>query len=560
MRIDSCCSMVSLLVIVLWAGIVGAAPIEPNYMPHCYSPQMLAPMQAIGGDSVDSRTSVAWNGQEFGMVWIDYNYQRLKFQAFYADGTPATAVTTPSEKDSLGYFNMHPTLVWNGTHYAVAWAALDGGLSQIFLAFLNRNGTMIGTEIKASFTGMPATVDCYYPNMAYGYNHYAIVWSDARNGDNDIYCSIIDCDGIYVTTDFMISTQAYDSQYSPSVTWSTAGHCFVVVWLDSRDSVTAIWSNWTDHGGLTGSEVQLVWTGQYVLSPMVTETGSSLGLTWSDIRDSYLEIYFARLSYNGSYKIGSDIRVSNSFTYANYPYLVWTGAEYGLFWLDERNWSSDIWYNRLDANGSVLGADTQVSYGSGLQYPGAAFADYSFMVTASTYGYVNLAFPWGCSYDDTPPTCPESLGVYNITGTTATVTWLPSQDLETGVSYYQVYRNNTLIAQTSDTEYDDTGLSLSTTYKYDIRAVNAAQLVTTDCPSSTIYLKTNASLMLMLNKNDWDAILSWTNEGMNAYNIFRGTNPQVLSQIGSTAELFYNDPNIVRDNLNYFYTVDEPGW
>jgi hypothetical protein len=46
---------------------------------------------------------------------------------------------------------------------------------------------------------------------------------------------------------------------------------------------------------------------------------------------------------------------------------------------------------------------------------------------------------------------------------------------------------------------------------------------------------------------------------MNNYNVFRGTSPQVMQQIGSTSGQSFSDPNVLMDNNLYFYTVDEPG-
>ncbi|NMB99205.1 MAG: fibronectin type III domain-containing protein [Thermoanaerobaculaceae bacterium] len=194
-----------------------------------------------------------------------------------------------------------------------------------------------------------------------------------------------------------------------------------------------------------------------------------------------------------------------------------------------------------------------------MRFPDAAFAKYGYLATGTINGYANYVSALGCNYDYSPPSCPESPMAYSITGTSATISWLPSVEDATDIAYYILYRNNSEIAKTSETFYNDSGLATNTTYKYDIRAVNAAQLTTTGCSNASMYLKTNATLTLMVNKNDPNAKLTWNDEGLNNYNVFMGTSPQVMTLIGNTSEQVLEDPNVLLDNVNYFYTVDDPG-
>ena len=95
-------------------------------------------------------------------------------------------------------------------------------------------------------------------------------------------------------------------------------------------------------------------------------------------------------------------------------------------------------------------------------------------------------------------------------------------------------------------------------YFWVVDAVNAHQLQNYGCTTS-IYVRTNASLTLTMNKSAPDAVLNWTNAGFNNYNIFRGNDPRVMSQIGATPSLTAPDANALNNNLSYFYSVDNPG-
>jgi hypothetical protein len=216
----------------------------------------------------------------------------------------------------------------------------------------------------------------------------------------------------------------------------------------------------------------------------------------------------------------------------------------------------------VTASGTLPGGiqnNVQLTFTDELLYAGASFARYGFLVTGCHYSFSNFVQSVGCATDTTPPSCPMNLVAYNVTGTSATVAWIPSVEDATDVAYNEVYRNSGRIARTSDNHYADSGLGLNTTYNYYVRPVNAAQLVNGSCANS-IYVKTNASLTLMVNKNSPDAALTWSDISLGNYNVFRGTSPQVMGQIGSTGGCQFDDANVLLDNNLYFYTVDEPAW
>jgi hypothetical protein len=87
------------------------------------------------------------------------------------------------------------------------------------------------------------------------------------------------------------------------------------------------------------------------------------------------------------------------------------------------------------------------------------------------------------SADTTAPASPANLDA-EVDGTTATLTWDPSAD-DVGVTAYHVYRwvgvssveftpPHVRIATTTDTTYEDTGLTPGVTYNYEVRAADAA--------------------------------------------------------------------------------------
>lgn len=99
--------------------------------------------------------------------------------------------------------------------------------------------------------------------------------------------------------------------------------------------------------------------------------------------------------------------------------------------------------------------------------------------SGTVYTYV-AEMPGGTSSDTTPPTSPGTPTISSLTSTSLTLNWSPSAD-SVGVTGYRVERcqgstctNFTQIVTPTGTSFSDTGLTASTTYRYRVRAVDAA--------------------------------------------------------------------------------------
>ncbi len=550
--------------------VFASAPF-PETVPTCSAPQLIAPMQPVAaGSSLVATNPVVWNGKDFATAWEDTTTQKVYFRRLYADGTPAA----PAVLIGSGYnaYTKVVDLVWNGSGYGIAWENLGAGgvYQEAYFALLDVNGTMTSGPTKVSFVGATETAGVWGLALAWSGSDYAVVWSDARNAGTgfDVFGTLLTAAGAVAGAgayhDIVLCNQP-NAQQNPAVAWSSANGTFFAVWDDYRSGTryqiygTRLYpSNGTTYVLNGGSSISAGASNSDM--PALADTGGGTGVAWYDNRDANYEIYLARIDYNGM-KVGSDLRVTNDIASSFAPSLVWTGGEYGLFWEDNRAGNYDTWFQRISSAGALVGGNLQVSSTTGLLQPSAAFSGLDYMTTGHFDFSLAEAQPWGCSYLYSPP-CPENAFAYAITGTSATISWLPAVDPYHTIAYYQVYRNNALVGITDNSYFTDTGLALSTTYNYAIRTVNAAQLVSTGCPAtSSVYVKTNATLLLMVNKNSPNAALSWTDSSqpLNNYNVFRGTSPQVMQRIGTAAGSSFSDPNVLNDNILYFYTVDDPG-
>ena len=527
-------------------------PDLPQYFPTCPAPQPYAPWQPVGGAFVNARASVAWNGRDYAVLYTDGNDAALHFRRFFADGTPAAPDVTVNT--GLVVSSFYPSLAWNGSGYGAAFTAFAGGKFQTFFIGLDSGGGKLnGPTIVSN-----PSYDTADPVIAWSGSGYAVAWTFKFTAtDYDIYGALLNPAGAITTPTFVVSGPI-QLQQAPAITWSQGAGRYQVVWQDRRSSQDEIYGRQLAQTGGMTTELNLVTSaGTNAIAPALADNGDGIGLTWSDSRDGNNEIYFARMAAGGA-KLGTDLRLTIDAATSNASQIVWTGSEYGIFWHDYRGGNYDLWFQRVTAAGATPGGNVQLTATGGANFPAAAFGRFDYLLTGSGSAGVNFVLPVGCGTDTTPPTCPGNFLAYNITGTTATIAWLPSDDPESDIAYYQVYKDNAPLAKTSDTYYAATGLGLSSTSNFSLRPVNAGQLSNAAC-STSIYVKTNSSLTLTMNKSTPDAVLNWTDAGFNSYNVFRGNDPRVMSQIGATPTLTAPDANALSNSLSYFYSVDNPG-
>lgn len=74
--------------------------------------------------------------------------------------------------------------------------------------------------------------------------------------------------------------------------------------------------------------------------------------------------------------------------------------------------------------------------------------------------------------DDTPPSVPEDLRAEDVDSDEVKLEWSASEDPETGVEFYRVFRDGNEVGTPSETEFEDTGVRPFSAYEYRVSAVN----------------------------------------------------------------------------------------
>jgi hypothetical protein len=115
--------------------------------------------------------------------------------------------------------------------------------------------------------------------------------------------------------------------------------------------------------------------------------------------------------------------------------------------------------------------------------PAIGFADPAHATTTDLLGNLRDAQPDAGCYeyvariiDKTPPTTPQNLKAQALSESRIDLTWDASDDPESGISGYNIYRDNTLINTSTTLSFSDTSLNSNTTYTYQVSAVNGQGL------------------------------------------------------------------------------------
>lgn len=169
--------------------------------------------------------------------------------------------------------------------------------------------------------------------------------------------------------------------------------------------------------------------------------------------------------------------------------------------------------------------------------------------------------------DTSAPTTPSGLTSSNVTGTSATLAWNASTD-NVGVTGYNVYRNGIRITTTTGTSYTNTGLTQSTTYQYQVSAVDGAgnesartsivNVTTRDVTAPSV----PSGLIVQALAHDqikltWTASSDTGGSGLAGYRVYRGTSTTPIATVpspGTGNTVTYTNTGL-NGSTSYTYTV-----
>lgn len=194
---------------------------------------------------------VASNGTDYLVVWHNNNQQDLGF----ARVTSAGALLDPTGRVLVN--NAPPSyrldsvdVAWNGQQYVVVWRDdNDQGSSRILATHV----TAASGAVEGNFITLGGSTRQWDPTVGSNAAGLTLVaWADERLGTTDIFGARLYADGGTPDADggFAITTVAGD-QYTPTITWD--GARFLVAWVDEGTLGTEVHAATVDADGTVSS-------------------------------------------------------------------------------------------------------------------------------------------------------------------------------------------------------------------------------------------------------------------------------------------------------------------
>lgn len=236
--------------------------------------------------------------------------------------------------------------------------------------------------VGENFPVVQASDDQMWPAVAYNTQdaEYLVVWQDWRNRDTtrfDIYARRVGAEGTLIGDDFPVTRQVLFQNY-PHVAYNSTRNEYLVVWSDQRNTRT----NGSDiygqrvsaDGTLIGSDVAIATAPGPQLYPRVAYSpdADEYLVVWQDsrtARTTSTDVFGQRIDGDGSL-LGSNFATSDSNGAQNQPDVTYSpdSRRYLVVWDDERNVAAVDVYAQLVTNaGTHDGANFPLSTASSSQ-------------------------------------------------------------------------------------------------------------------------------------------------------------------------------------------------
>jgi hypothetical protein len=282
--------------------------------------------------------------------------------ALYLTGSAALKTQTDP---SVSYLDMGAS---NKGVYLAVWTDQRDGNNDIVGAIIQPRTT----NVKSNF---PLTVASgSQANVKLAANttnkEFLVVWQDQRNGAfRDIYAQRVRYDGSLIGGNFAIST-AIDDQTDPTIAYNAKKNIFLVIWQDYRNSgstKTDLYGQRVAHDGkLLGGNFVINKYSANSYQPNITysSTNNEFMLVWQDDRSPSavkLDIYGQRLNSDGK-AIGNEFVISSGTGDKSRPSVAYNiqSKVYLVAWDDKRQFSS----NKTDVYGQMVTATGSLAGGN----------------------------------------------------------------------------------------------------------------------------------------------------------------------------------------------------
>jgi hypothetical protein len=317
-----------------------------------------------------------WDTDHFVLIFSDLSTGDMRLMKLGADGSPggpAQLLEDTAQKAA------HPTLVKTPGGYLAAWEeGAPGALSRVLrVRALDPAGNPLGaasTQVAAS------TSDQVRPALSQAPGGAAIAWMDVNMGRKTVLLAPID-DQLRLGAIQRLGTSGGDAGW-PSLSGDPTN--LAAVWSDARRGIFDIRLARFDDKMTNMMETPIRMADGDARLGRLIRTSYGYLAAWEDTRSGDNEIYMSLNDPQGN-KIAEGLVEEPGTGDANWPNMAWNGTSAGVVYYQFRGGAPQIYLSFIDTMGKRVGggADVQVSKtpgGKTARYPDVAWTGQSFAV------------------------------------------------------------------------------------------------------------------------------------------------------------------------------------
>jgi hypothetical protein len=276
---------------------------------------------------------------------------RTRITTLGATGTPSGNVQVVATARGT---QMRPVLAPSPNGTAVAWmdqiastvANLEEvGVSTTYVGLLD-DTLHVRTDIPVQH--IDSALSTGYPWLAGSPQSLALLWSEQISASAiDTYFALLGST--------LAPTDTVDARNAPTASSSAlvgrvlgTDFGYVSAWEDSRSGSDEVYMSLLQSDGKIYEDglVEEPGTGS-ANWPHIAWTGTSIAVVYYQFRNGNPQVFMTFVDQNGMrLGGGADAQVSDTTEWARYPDVQWTGAEFGVLWIDARDGQPELYFNR----------------------------------------------------------------------------------------------------------------------------------------------------------------------------------------------------------------------
>lgn len=306
-----------------------------------------------GNSAASPFRGVAANGEFVHVIWDDNRNgnSEIYYKRSIDGGINWGADTRLTVNVAASTF---PSITVSGSMVHVVWTDARDGNNEIYYKSSLDGGLTWGADMRLTNN----TAISILATVAVSGSFVHVVWRDSRTGNQEIFYKNSSDGGITWGADMQLTNNIAASS---AASVAVSGQVVHVIWQDSRDGNTEIYYKGSADAGTTwGSDTRLTNDIGSSSSASVSVSANAVHIFWNDNRDGNLEIYYKR-STDGGLNWGTDTRLTNDPAQSVSPSSAVSGGIVQLVWRDHRDGNPKVYYKRSTDGGTNWSADTRIT-------------------------------------------------------------------------------------------------------------------------------------------------------------------------------------------------------